>query len=208
MPAFTTLDFDEFLDADFGRAVSAVGVITGDTGLARQAVEDVLVGLVQRPPARVIENRIAWVVVVASERAEKLARERRRAARGAETADDLSDAHAEGEADAGQPVGESASADPALVIQSQMLQRMRGLPLRARQVGVLSYQLGLSIERIGEGLGVPAPVVSQELQRMRSAVFPPRVATSAPASASASASASPSASAAPSSARGHREAAA
>ncbi|TPW74810.1 sigma-70 family RNA polymerase sigma factor [Schumannella soli] len=205
MPAFTTLDFDEFLDADFRRAVSAVGVISGDRELARQAVEDVLVGLVQRPPARVIENRIAWVVVVASERAEKLAREQRRAERHGEVRKEPAEPVATTESAAlaattapsettapAETTAPSATtradtdpadaADPALVIQSRMLQRMRGLPLRARQVGVLSYQLGLSIERIGEGIGVPAAVVSQELQRMRAAVFPPR-ATSAAAAA-------------------------
>ncbi|TPW71691.1 sigma factor-like helix-turn-helix DNA-binding protein [Schumannella sp. 10F1B-5-1] len=173
MPAFTELDFDDFLAADYGRAVSAVGVVTGDRGLARQAVEDVLIGLVARPPARVIENRIAWVVAVASERVDELRRRERDGDLEGVESDPVA-VHRDPTAPETGSIPLSPDTDPGHTIEVAMLRRLRDLPMRTRQVCVLSYLLGLSIERIAEGLGVADTVISRELQTARAELFPPR----------------------------------
>lgn len=148
------LDLDRFVATEYAKVVAAVGLVTGNREDAADAVQDALVGYLQKPPAREIENLAAWITVVACNRARDLMR------------------HRVAESRALQKLGtdDEATDDALTGIDLDVAKAIKELPEQQRQVCVLHYLLDHSVEQIAEGLGVSEGTVKTQLFRARKAL--------------------------------------
>ncbi len=111
-------------------------------------------GFLAKPPAHPVTNLAAWFTVVASNR--------------------LRDAHRSAAAQRralermGTPV--DATEDAVVLLDRDVLDALRRLPLHQRQVCALHYLMDQSIETIAEGLGVSEGTVKTQLHRARKAL--------------------------------------
>jgi len=148
------LDLDAFVATEYPKVVAAVGLITGNRQDAADAVQDAIVGFLAKPPAHPVTNLAAWFTVVASNRVKDGYRSeaaRKRAV-----------------AKLGMPVEETADAIELLDID--VANALKSLPLQQRQVCALHYLMDQSIETIAEGLGVSTGTVKTQLHRARKAL--------------------------------------
>lgn len=148
------LELDAFVATEYPRVVAAVGLITGNSQDAADAVQDAIVGFLAKPPRQPVANLAAWFTVVASNRVRdgyRTAAARQRASRR------LPDAPEE-------------TTDPARMLDHDVLRALKSLPLQQRQVVALHYLLDQSVETIAEGLGVTAGSVKTQLHRARKAL--------------------------------------
>jgi RNA polymerase sigma-70 factor, ECF subfamily len=146
--------FDDFYVFAYPRLVAALSFVTGDPDLARDAVDEACARAVERlGRGREIDVLEAWIRVVARNVA--LGRLRRRKSEGR--------ARGRMVADEALPVSDVAAAmdvRAALVLLSR----------RQREVVVMHYFLGESIEAIAQELGIPIGTVKSALHRARAAL--------------------------------------
>lgn len=161
VPAFrgVTADrFDDFYLFSYPRLVAALTFVTGDEDLATDAVDEACARAFERlRRGHDIEVLEAWVRVVARNvargRIRRLTSERR----------------ARRKLVASARVDEVASpGDPAAAIDVRAA--LNGLSRRQREVVVMHYFLGESIDAIAEELGVPSGTVKSSLHRARVAL--------------------------------------
>jgi RNA polymerase sigma-70 factor (ECF subfamily) len=147
----TQVDLDAFVATEYPRVVAAVGLITGNRQDAADAVQDALVGFLAKPPQHPVANVAAWITVVASNRLRDQYRSRsaeERALRRIGTA-------------------EESVEDAIELLDTDVMNALRGLPIGQRQVCALHYLMDQSIETIAEGLGVSTGTVKTQLHRAR-----------------------------------------
>ncbi len=150
--------FDDFYVFGYPRLVAALTFVTGDADLATDAVDEACARAIERlGKGREIDVLEAWVRVVARNvavgRLRRLKSERRARRKLDATA----------RADAAEPPGDAAA---ALDVRAP-LQR---LSRRQREVVVLHYYLGESVEAIAAELAIPAGTVKSVLHRARAAL--------------------------------------
>ncbi|MCU1440981.1 MAG: polymerase sigma factor [Rhodoglobus sp.] len=148
------LDLDAFVANEYPKVVAAVGLITGNRQDAADAVQDAIVGFLAKPPAHPVTNLAAWFTVVASNRVRdgyrsSAARNRALAKLGT-PADGMDDA--------------------VELLDIDVVNALKSLPLQQRQVCALHYLMDQSIETIAEGLGVSTGTVKTQLHRARKAL--------------------------------------
>ncbi|MES2169989.1 MAG: sigma-70 family RNA polymerase sigma factor [Actinomycetota bacterium] len=148
------VDLDSFVEHDYSRVVSAVGLITGDREGAADAVQDALVGLIAKPPAHPVQNLAAWITVVASNRLRDQYRSRAAEQRALARL---------------VPVREAVE-DAVSLLDTDVIAALNQLPVQQRQVCVLHYLLDQSVETIAEGLAVSEGTVKTQLHRARKAL--------------------------------------
>lgn len=150
----TQLQLDAFIAHEYPQVVAAVGLITGNRQDAADAVQDAIVGFLAKPPAQPVSNLAAWFTVVASNRVRdgyRSAAARQRAV-----------------AKLGEPV---ESVDDAVeMLDVDVMNAIKQLPLQQRQVVTLHYLMDQSVETIAEGLGVSAGTIKTQLHRARKAL--------------------------------------
>lgn len=150
----TQLQLDAFIAHEYPQVVAAVGLITGNRQDAADAVQDAIVGFLAKPPAHPVSNLAAWFTVVASNRVRdgyRSAAARQRAV-----------------AKLGEPV---ESVDDAVeMLDVDVMNAIKQLPLQQRQVVTLHYLMDQSVETIAEGLGVSAGTIKTQLHRARKAL--------------------------------------
>lgn len=150
----TQLQLDSFIAHEYPQVVAAVGLITGNRQDAADAVQDAIVGFLAKPPAHPVSNLAAWFTVVASNRVRdgyRSAAARQRAV-----------------AKLGEPV---ESVDDAVeMLDVDVMNAIKQLPLQQRQVVTLHYLMDQSVETIAEGLGVSAGTIKTQLHRARKAL--------------------------------------
>ena len=147
-------DLEAFVANDYGRVVAAVGMITGNRQDAADAVQDALVGLLAKPPARPIDNLPAWLIVVASNRARD--RYRTKAA--------------EQRAFAKLGTIEDAVEDRIELLDLDLQRALDGLPPQQRRICAMHYLADQSVEQVAAALGVSAGTVKTQLFRGRRAL--------------------------------------
>ena len=150
----TQLQLDAFIAHEYPQVVAAVGLITGNRQDAADAVQDAIVGFLAKPPANPVTNLAAWFTVVASNRVRdgyRSAAARQRAV-----------------AKLGEPV-ESVD-DVVEMLDVDVMNAIKQLPLQQRQVVTLHYLMDQSVETIAEGLGVSAGTIKTQLHRARKAL--------------------------------------
>jgi RNA polymerase sigma-70 factor, ECF subfamily len=145
--------FEEFYRACFDRLVGQLALVTGSMAEAEDVVQEAFLRAAARwPSLRHYDVPEQWVRRVALRLAiNQFRRGRRRAAALVRLGP--------------PPVTPPASAD-ALVLDAAL----RTLPIRHRQVVVLHYLLGLSVEEIGRELVLPVGTVKSQLHRARQAL--------------------------------------
>jgi RNA polymerase sigma-70 factor (ECF subfamily) len=145
--------FEEFYRACFDRLVGQLALVTGSMAEAEDVVQEAFLRAAARwPSLRHYDVPEQWVRRVALRLAiNQFRRARRRAAALVRLGP--------------PPVTPPASAD-ALVLDAAL----RTLPIRHRQVVVLHYLLGLSVEEIGRELVLPVGTVKSQLHRARQAL--------------------------------------
>jgi RNA polymerase sigma-70 factor (ECF subfamily) len=148
------LDLDAFIATEYPKVVAAVGLITGNHQDAADAVQDAIVGFLAKPPTHPVTNLAAWFTVVASNRL----RDAYRSAAAQRRALDRM----------GAPV--DSAEDVIALLDRDVLDALRQLPLHQRQVCTLHYLMDQSIETIAEGLGVSEGTVKTHLHRARKAL--------------------------------------
>jgi RNA polymerase sigma factor (sigma-70 family) len=147
----TQVDLDAFVATEYPRVVAAVGLITGNRQDAADAVQDALVGFLGKPPAHPVANVAAWITVVASNKIRDQYRSR----------------SAEERALGRIGTAEESVEDAIELLDTDVMNALRDLPLGQRQVCALHYLMDQSIETIAEGLGVSAGTVKTQLHRAR-----------------------------------------
>ncbi len=147
--------FDDFYLFAYPRLVAALTFVTGDNDLATDAVDEACARAVERlGRGREIDVLEAWIRVVARNVALGRLRRLKSEVRARRKLD------ATARADAAEPPGDTAAAvDVRAALQS--------LPRRQREVVVLHYFIGESIDDISRELGVPAGTVKSALHRAR-----------------------------------------
>jgi RNA polymerase sigma-70 factor, ECF subfamily len=148
------VDLDRFVATEYPKVVAAVGAITGNRQDAADAVQDAIVGYLAKPPAHPVANLAAWITVVASNRV-------RDGYRGAA-------AQQRALAKLGTPREELD--DELELLDVDVMNAIKALPMQQRQVCVLHYLLDQSVETIAEGLGVSGGTVKTQLHRARKAL--------------------------------------
>jgi RNA polymerase sigma-70 factor (ECF subfamily) len=150
--------FDDFYLFSYPRLVAALTFVTGDEDLATDAVDEACARAVERlRRGHDIEVLEAWVRVVAR----NVARGRLRRL--------TSERRARRKLVASARVDEVASpGDTAAAIDVRAA--LNGLSRRQREVVVMHYFLGESIDAIAEELGVPSGTVKSSLHRARIAL--------------------------------------
>jgi len=148
------LDLDAFVATEYPKVVAAVGLITGNRQDAADAVQDAIVGFLAKPPAHPVTNLAAWFTVVASNRVKDGYRSEAARQRAV--------------AKLRMPVEETTDAIELLDID--VANALKSLPLQQRQVCALHYLMDQSIETIAEGLGVTEGTVKTQLHRARKAL--------------------------------------
>jgi RNA polymerase sigma-70 factor, ECF subfamily len=145
--------FEEFYRACFDRLVGQLALVTGSMAEAEDVVQEAFLRAAGRwPSLRHYDVPEQWVRRVALRLAiNQFRRARRRAAALVRLGP--------------PPVTPPASAD-ALALDAAL----RTLPIRHRQVIVLHYLLGLSVEEIGRELVMPVGTVKSQLHRARQAL--------------------------------------
>lgn len=161
VPAFrgvTEDRFDDFYVFSYPRLVAALTFVTGDEDLATDAVDEACARALERlRRGHEIEVLEAWVRVVAR----NVARGRLRRL--------TSERRARRKLVASARVDEVASpGDTAAAIDVRAA--LNGLSRRQREVVVMHYFLGESIDVIAEELGVPSGTVKSSLHRARVAL--------------------------------------
>lgn len=150
----TQVDLDAFVAQEYPKVVAAVGLITGNRQDAADAVQDALVGYLQKPPSRPVENIAAWITVVASNRMRDKQRSRA----------------AEARALARVGLDDETTEDALGGLDVDVARALGQLPPQQKQVCVLHYLLDQSVETIAEGLGVSEGTVKTQLHRARKAL--------------------------------------
>ncbi len=155
MPDVVEHRFDDFYSFSYGRLVASLAFVTGDLDLATDAVDEACARAVEwLGRGRDIEVLEAWIRVVsrnvARGRLRRLGSERRARQR-------LSSLRAADQVD------DAASAIDVRAALSK-------LPRRQREVVVLHYFHGQSIDAIANELRVPAGTVKSALHRARAAL--------------------------------------
>ena len=150
--------FDDFYVFGYPRLVAALAFVTGDGDLARESVDEACARAVERlGRGREIDVLEAWIRVVARNvalgRLRRVTSERRARRRLVATA--IADA-------AESPTDTAAAVDVRAALQ--LLSR------RQREVVVLHYFVGQSIDEIAEELGIPSGTVKSALHRARAAL--------------------------------------
>jgi RNA polymerase sigma-70 factor, ECF subfamily len=145
--------FEEFYRACFDRLVGQLALVTGSMAEAEDVVQEAFLRAAAHWPSLChYDVPEQWVRRVALRLAiNQFRRARRRAAALVRLGP--------------PPVTPPASAD-ALVLDAAL----RTLPIRHRQVVVLHYLLGLSVEEIGRELVLPVGTVKSQLHRARQAL--------------------------------------
>jgi RNA polymerase sigma-70 factor, ECF subfamily len=145
--------FEEFYRACFDRLVGQLALVTGSMAEAEDVVQEAFLRAAGRwPSLRHYDVPEQWVRRVALRLAiNQFRRARRRAAALVRLGP--------------PPVTPPASAD-ALALDAAL----RTLPIRHRQVVVLHYLVGLSVEEIGRELVLPVGTVKSQLHRARQAL--------------------------------------
>ncbi|HOB57880.1 MAG TPA: RNA polymerase sigma factor [Rhodoglobus sp.] len=148
------LDLDAFVASEYPKVVAAVGLITGNRQDAADAVQDAIVGFLAKPPTHPVTNLAAWFTVVASNRVKDGYRSEAARQRAV--------------AKLGMPVEETTDAIELLDVD--VAEALKSLPLQQRQVCALHYLMDQSIDTIAEGLGVSEGTVKTQLHRARKAL--------------------------------------
>jgi len=148
------VDLDAFVAHEYPKVVAAVGLITGNRQDAADAVQDALVGYLQKPPSREVKNLAAWITVVASNRM----RDRQRSQA------------AEARALAKVGLDDEVTEDALAGLDVDVARALSELPEKQKEVCVLHYLLDQSVETIAEGLGVSEGTVKTQLHRARKAL--------------------------------------
>jgi RNA polymerase sigma-70 factor, ECF subfamily len=145
--------FEEFYRACFDRLVGQLALVTGSMAEAEDVVQEAFLRAAGRwPSLRHYDVPEQWVRRVALRLAiNQFRRARRRATALVRLGP--------------PPVTPPASAD-ALALDAAL----RTLPIRHRQVVVLHYLVGLSVEEIGRELVLPVGTVKSQLHRARQAL--------------------------------------
>jgi RNA polymerase sigma-70 factor, ECF subfamily len=151
--------FDDFYVFTYPRLVAALAFVTGDPDLARDAVDEACARAVERiGRGREIDVLEAWIRVVARNVAFGRLRKRKsegRARRRLEASAMV--------ADEALPVSDLAA---ALDVRAALLL----LSQRQREVVVMHYFLGESVDAIADELGIPTGTVKSALHRARAAL--------------------------------------
>ncbi|MEP6481917.1 MAG: RNA polymerase sigma factor [Rhodoglobus sp.] len=148
------LDLDAFVANEYPKVVAAVGLITGNRQDAADAVQDAIVGFLAKPPSHPVTNLAAWFTVVASNRIRDGYRSQSAKERAL--------------AKLGTPV---EGVDDAIeLLDVDVMNALKLLPLQQRQVCALHYLMDQSVETIAEGLGVSTGTVKTQLHRARKAL--------------------------------------
>jgi RNA polymerase sigma-70 factor (ECF subfamily) len=150
--------FDDFYVFGYPRLVAALTFVTGDADLATDAVDEACARAVERlGRGREIDVLEAWIRVVARNvalgRLRRLTSERRARRKLDATA----------RADAAEPPDDN---EAALDVRAAL----HTLSRRQREVVVLHYFLGESVEAIATELDIPAGTVKSILHRARAAL--------------------------------------
>ena len=148
------LDLDAFVASDYPNVVAAVGVITGNRQGAADAVQDAIVGYLAKPPDHAVNNLAAWFTVVASNRVR----------------DGYRSEGAKQRAVAKLGTSVEADEDSIELLNIDVTNALKQLPLQQRQVCALHYLMDQSVEMIAEGLGVSTGTVKTQLHRARKAL--------------------------------------
>lgn len=148
------LDLNAFIANDYPRVVAAVGMITGNRQDAADAVQDALVGLIAKPPAKPIENLPAWLIVVASNRARDRHRTRM----------------AEQRAFAKLGSIEDSVEDELSMLDLDLQRALDALPPQQRRICAMHYLADQSVDQVAAALGVTAGTVKTQLFRGRKAL--------------------------------------
>lgn len=141
-----------FVQEDYPRVVAAVGLSCGDRALAEDAVQEVLAAALDHD--RPVENLSGWVVVSAVNRVRSGARRRGAEQRAVERL---------------RQVPPPVSAAPTAVAD-EVLEALRALPERQREITALHYLLDLSVADIASSLEVSEGTVKTQLHRARAAL--------------------------------------
>jgi len=150
----TQLELDAFVATEYPKVVAAVGLITGNRQDAADAVQDAIVGFLAKPPAHPVTNLAAWFTVVASNRVRDGYRSEAAKQRAV--------------AKLGEPV---EGVDDAIeMLDIDVMNAIKQLPLQQRQVVTLHYLMDQSVETIAEGLGVSEGTIKTQLHRARKAL--------------------------------------
>ncbi len=148
------LELDAFVATEYPKVVAAVGLITGNRQDAADAVQDAIVGFLAKPPAHPVTNLAAWFTVVASNRVRDGYRSEAAKQRAV--------------AKLGEPV--EGMDDAIEMLDIDVMNAIKQLPLQQRQVVTLHYLMDQSVETIAEGLGVSEGTIKTQLHRARKAL--------------------------------------
>jgi len=148
------LELDAFVATEYPKVVAAVGLITGNRQDAADAVQDAIVGFLAKPPAHPVTNLAAWFTVVASNRVRDGYRSEAAKQRAV--------------AKLGEPV--EGMDDAIEMLDVDVMNAIKQLPLQQRQVVTLHYLMDQSVETIAEGLGVSEGTIKTQLHRARKAL--------------------------------------
>ncbi|MEO8094142.1 MAG: RNA polymerase sigma factor [Pseudolysinimonas sp.] len=148
------LDLDAFVANEYPKVVAAVGLITGNRQDAADAVQDAIVGFLAKPPTHPVTNLAAWFTVVASNRVR----------------DGYRSQAAKDRAVAKLGAPEEGVDDAIELLDIDVMNALKELPLQQRQVCALHYLMDQSVETIAEGLGVSTGTVKTQLHRARKAL--------------------------------------
>ncbi len=148
--------FDDFYRFSYAKLVASLAFVTGDPELAAEAVDEACARVAERlGRGRDIEVLEAWVRVVsrnvARGRIRRLGSERRARRRLAALWDET------------EPAVDTAR---AVDVRAALAQ----LPRQQREVVVMHYFLGLTVDAIADELRVPAGTVKSALHRARAAL--------------------------------------
>lgn len=153
-PFPASIDLDGFIAIEYPRVVAAVAMVTGDRDGACDAVQDAILGLLNRPPLTAPLNLAAWLTVVASNRARDMRRSRSAELRAIQRMLVPTWSQSNG------------PSDRALDVRAALLR----LPIRQREVCVLFYLEDQSVATIAATLGLTAGTVKTHLSRARQAL--------------------------------------
>jgi RNA polymerase sigma-70 factor (ECF subfamily) len=141
-----------FVQDDYPRVVAAVGLTCGDRALAEDAVQEVLAAALGHD--RPVENLPGWVVAAAMNRVRSGARRRGAEQRAVERLRQVP-----------PPVSTAPTA-----VADEVLDALRALPERQREITALHYLLDLSVADIATSLEVSEGTVKTQLHRARTAL--------------------------------------